>query len=350
MGELILVTGGAGFIGSHLVHALLTCGHSVRVLDDLSTGHVGNLGGVEALAAEHGAHFQFIQGDVRDDVRVRDAVEGCSAVAHLAAVASVSRSVEDPEAANSVTHGGTVNVVRCAVEAQVARLVLASSCAIYGDAALLPVAETSPPRPLSPYATAKLAAEEVCAAAANAGQLTAACLRFFNVFGPRQDPRSEYSGVISRFMSAAAAGKAVTIFGDGQQTRDFVYVEDVAQALTLGLLKPLSGCCVAECGFGVADQPARHPRTAGGPLRPSCSARLRRPPRGRHSRFPSRRRPRRLGAGLALDDELLRRPCTHVGVVSAADLMPRGAACLAAARSPSAACLSEAGRQLPCNR
>lgn len=250
MGELILVTGGAGFIGSHLVHALLTCGHSVRVLDDLSTGHVGNLDGVEAQAAEHGAHFQFIQGDVRDDVRVRDAVEGCSAVAHLAAVASVSRSVEDPEAANSVTHGGTVNVVRCAVEAQVARLVLASSCAIYGDAALLPVAETSPPRPLSPYATAKLAAEDVCAAAANAGQLTAACLRFFNVFGPRQDPRSEYSGVISRFMSAAAAGNAVTIFGDGQQTRDFVYVEDVAHALTLGLLKPLSGCCVANVGSG----------------------------------------------------------------------------------------------------
>lgn len=250
MGELILVTGGAGFIGSHLVHALLACGHSVRVLDDLSTGDVANLAGVEALAAAHGAHFQFVQGDIRDDIRVRDAVEGCSAIAHLAAVASVSRSVEDPEGANSVTHGGTVNIARCAVEAQVGRLVLASSCAIYGDAALLPVAETSPPRPLSPYAAAKLAAEEVCAAAADAGQLTAACLRFFNVFGPRQDPRSEYSGVISRFISAAAAGEAVTIFGDGLQTRDFVYVEDVARALTLGLLRPLSGCCVANVGSG----------------------------------------------------------------------------------------------------
>jgi len=250
VGELILVTGGAGFIGSHLVHALLACGHSVRVLDDLSTGDVANLGGAEALAAAHGAHFQLVQGDVRDDIRVRDTVEGCSAVAHLAAVASVSRSVEDPEGANSVTHGGTVNVVRCAVEAQVARLVLASSCAIYGDAALLPVTEASPPRPLSPYATAKLASEEVCAAAADAGQLTAACLRFFNVYGPRQDPRSEYSGVISRFMSAAAAGEAVTIYGDGLQTRDFVYVEDVALALALALLKPLSGCSVANVGSG----------------------------------------------------------------------------------------------------
>ena len=250
MGELILVTGGAGFIGSHLVHALLARGHSVRVLDDLSTGDVANLGGAEALAASHGAYFQLVQGDVRDDIRVRDTMEGCSAVAHLAAVASVSRSVEDPESANSVTHGGTVNIVRRAVEARVARLVLASSCAIYGDAALLPVAETLPPRPLSPYAAAKLAAEEVCAAAADAGQLTAACLRFFNVYGPRQDPRSTYSGVISRFMSAAAAEEGVTIYGDGLQTRDFVYVEDVALALTLGLLKPLHGCSVINVGSG----------------------------------------------------------------------------------------------------
>ena len=250
MGELILVTGGAGFIGSHLVHALLASGRSVRVLDDLSTGVVANLSGAEALAARHGVHFQLVQGDVRDDVRVRDAVDGCGAVAHLAAVASVSRSVEDPEGANSVTHGGTVNVVRCAVEARVSRLVLASSCAVYGDAAQLPVAETSPPRPMSPYATAKLASEEACAAAADAGQLTAVLLRFFNVYGPRQDPSSEYSGVISRFMSAAAAGEPVTVFGDGLQTRDFVYVEDVALALTAALLKPLSGCSMANVGSG----------------------------------------------------------------------------------------------------
>lgn len=246
--ELVLVTGGAGFVGSHLVHTLLNRGYSVRVLDDFSTGKRENLEGAEALAEAHGAHFQLMNCDVRDDFRVRDALDGCSAVAHLAAVASVTLSVEDPVGANSVTHGGTVNIVRRAVEAGVPRVVLASSCAVYGDAAHLPVAETSPLRPLSPYATAKLASEEACAAAADAEGITAVCLRFFNVYGPRQDPTSEYSGVISRFMSAAASGEAVTVYGDGRQTRDFVYVGDVAQALTQALLKPLSGCSVANIG------------------------------------------------------------------------------------------------------
>ena len=168
---------------------------------------------------------------MRDEFKVRDAVDGCAAVCHLAAVASVSASLEDPVGTGSVTHGGTVNVVRQAVEAEVPRFVLASSCAVYGDAAQLPVAETAALRPLSPYAEAKLAAEEACAAAADAGQIAAACLRFFNVYGPRQDPGSEYSGVISRFMDAAAAGEPVTVYGDGGQTRDFVYVGDVVDAL-----------------------------------------------------------------------------------------------------------------------
>ena len=248
--DLILVTGGAGFIGSHLVHALLLGGHDVRVLDDFSTGKAANLNGAEALAAQSGARFQLIAGDVRDECKMRDAVDGCSAVAHLAAVASVARSVQDPVAANSVTHGGTVNAVRAAVAVEVPRFVLASSCAVYGDAARLPVAETSAPRPLSPYAEAKLGAEGVCAAAADAGQLTAACLRLFNVFGPRQDPGSEYSGVISRFMSAAAAGEPVTVYGDGEQTRDFVYVGDVADALVRALLRPLSGVSTLNVGSG----------------------------------------------------------------------------------------------------
>lgn len=246
----MLVTGGAGFIGSTLVRTLLAHGQSVRVLDDFSTGAAENLAGVEALAAEHGVHFQLVECDVRDDARVRDAVDGCSAVAHLAAVASVSRSVEDPVGANSVTHGGTVNIVRRAVEAHVPRVVLASSCAVYGNPSTLPVAETTPTRPLSPYATAKLASEEVCASAAAAGQITAVCLRFFNVYGPRQDPSSEYSGVISRFLSAAASGHGVTIYGDGRQTRDFVYVEDVAEAVVRALVKPLSGCTVVNVGSG----------------------------------------------------------------------------------------------------
>ena len=248
--DLILVTGGAGFIGSHLVRALLAGGHSVRVLDDFSTGTKANLNGAEALAARHGARFQLIAGDVRDERKVRGAVDGCSAVAHLAAVASVTQSVLDPVGADSVTHGGTVSAVRAAVDLEVPRFVLASSCAVYGDAAQLPVAETSAPRPLSPYAEAKLGAEQVCAAAADAGQLTAACLRFFNVYGPRQDPSSEYSGVISRFMSAAAAGEPVTVYGDGEQTRDFVFVGDVAEALVRALVRPLNGVSTLNVGSG----------------------------------------------------------------------------------------------------
>jgi len=249
--DAILVTGGAGFIGSHLVEALLTAGHDVRVLDDFSTGRAENLRGAEALAALHGGSFQLIAGDVRDEAKVREAVDGCAAVCHLAAVASVSRSLEDPVGTGSVTHGGTVNVVRWAVDAEVPRVVLASSCAVYGDAEQLPVAETAPPRPLSPYAEHKLAAEQVCAAAADAGQLAATCLRFFNVFGPRQDPGSEYSGVISLFMAAAAAGTGVTVHGDGGQTRDFIFVGDVVDAIRRGLRRPAAGVAVVNVGSGV---------------------------------------------------------------------------------------------------
>jgi UDP-glucose 4-epimerase len=250
MDGLTLVTGGAGFIGSHVVDALLMSGADVRVVDDFSTGKEENLDGAWALAAQGGAGLQVIEGDVRDEVRMRDAAEGCEAVVHLAAVPSVAQSVEDPVGCDSVTHGGTVNAVRQAVEAGAERFVLASSCAVYGDAAELPIAETTPPQPLSPYAGAKLASEGVCADAADAGQLTAVCLRFFNVYGPRQDPGSAYSGVISRFLSAAAAGEPVTIFGDGRQSRDFVYVADVVVAILTALQRPLTGASVVNIGTG----------------------------------------------------------------------------------------------------
>ncbi len=252
MSDVILVTGGAGFIGSHLVRGLLAAGNDVRVLDDFSTGKPENLRGVEALAAEYGGRFQLVAGDVRDEAKMRSALEGCAGVCHLAAVASVTRSLEDPVGSNSVTHGGTVNTVRQAVDAHVPRFVLASSCALYGDVERLPVAESCPPQPLSPYAEAKLAAEETCAAAAEAGQMAAVCLRFFNVYGPRQDPSSEYSGVISRFLSAAAAAAPVTINGDGRQTRDFIYVEDVVKAILRALQRPLSGVMVLNVGSGRA--------------------------------------------------------------------------------------------------
>jgi UDP-glucose 4-epimerase len=252
MDDVILVTGGAGFIGSHLVDALLRAGQDVRVLDDFSTGSAENLRGAEGIAAMHGGSFQLIAGDVRDETKVREAVDGCGAVCHLAAVASVTRSLEDPVGTGSVTHGGTVNVLRWAVDAEVPRFVLASSCAVYGDAAQQPVAETAPAQPLSPYAEHKLAAEQVCVSAADAGQVTACCLRFFNVFGPRQDPGSEYSGVISRFMAAAAAGVGVTVYGDGEQTRDFIFVGDVVEALRCALRRPAAGVAVVNVGTGVA--------------------------------------------------------------------------------------------------
>ena len=250
MDGLTLVTGGAGFIGSHVVDALLMTGSDVRVLDDFSTGKGENLDGAWSLAAQGGAGLQVIEGDVRDEVRMRDAVDGCEAIVHLAAVPSVAQSVEDPVGCDSVTHGGTVNAVRQAVEAGAERFVLASSCAVYGDAEPLPIAETTPPRPLSPYAGAKLASEGVCADAADAGQLTAVCLRFFNVYGPRQDPGSAYSGVISRFLSAAAASEPVTICGDGRQSRDFVYVADVVAAILAALWRPLTGVSISTWAPG----------------------------------------------------------------------------------------------------
>jgi UDP-glucose 4-epimerase len=247
-----LVTGGAGFIGSHLVERLLATGAAVRVLDDFSSGRRENLvaaqggaaarradGAGSAASADLGgdvrsrvpqAALEVVEGDVRDAALVREAVEGCGAVFHLAAIASVTRSLEDPVGTGAVTHGGTVNVGTQAGIAGVPRIVLASSCAVYGDADALPLGEDVAPRPLSPYAVAKLASEETLVALAGGGGPTAVCLRLFNVYGPRQDPGSEYSGVIARFTDAAVAGSGVTVYGDGLQTRDFVYVEDVAAA------------------------------------------------------------------------------------------------------------------------
>jgi UDP-glucose 4-epimerase len=223
-----LVTGGAGFIGSHLVAGLLAAGHAVRVLDDLSTGVKENApSGVE-----------LIVGDVSDADAVRKACEGAEVVFHLAALASVQLSVERPAESHRVCATGTLNVLDAARRAKVRRVVYAGSASAYGIPAKDVQSEDDPVCPLSPYAAAKLAGEVYCQAFTNTYGLETVRLRFFNVFGPRQRADSPYSGVIAIFVKALGEGRSPTVFGDGQQTRDFVYVSDVVQALMLAAHKP----------------------------------------------------------------------------------------------------------------
>lgn len=219
----VLVTGGAGFIGSHLTDRLLLEGHEVTVLDDLSTGVISNLPKHRRLRIE--------VGDVADQGAVASVMAGQEVVFHLAAVASVQASVDDPVATNRTNLRGSIVVLEAAKHAGVARLVYASSAAVYGDNAELPVTEAAQTRPLSPYAADKLAGEHYLGHYHRQGWLHGTAFRFFNVFGPRQDPSSPYSGVISIFAERTARGDGVTIFGDGRQTRDFVHVGDLVEVL-----------------------------------------------------------------------------------------------------------------------
>ncbi|MEX2458779.1 MAG: SDR family oxidoreductase [Actinomycetota bacterium] len=221
--ELHLVTGGAGFIGSNLARTLLEEGVRVRVLDDFSTGRKENLEGVEA-------DLELIEGDVRDPAAAREAVAGASVVYHQAAIPSVARSVEDPVTSHLVNAGGTLNLLVAARDAGVRRFVYASSSSAYGQTEVLPITEDTPPNPLSPYAVAKLAGEHYGRAFFASCGFSTVCLRYFNVFGPRQDPSSEYSALIPRFAAAILKGEAPTIFGDGDQSRDFTFIADVVQA------------------------------------------------------------------------------------------------------------------------
>jgi len=218
-----LVTGGAGFIGSHLTDALVENGCRVTVMDNLSTGHCSNI--------EHlGDRIDFVHGDIRDVELLDRVIEGCEVVFHQAAVVSVTQSVEDPPHSCEVNDLGTVRVLDACRRAGVRRVVMASSSAVYGDDPRLPKTEDMAPMPLSPYAVQKLTGEFYASVFGQLYGLETVCLRYFNVFGPRQDPSSPYSGVISIFMTKAAAGQAPTIYGDGGQTRDFVYVKDVVRA------------------------------------------------------------------------------------------------------------------------
>jgi nucleoside-diphosphate-sugar epimerase len=230
----VLVTGGGGFIGSHLVEALLQRGASVRVLDNLTTGHRANLAGVLARP-EAPDTFTFIEGDVRDRKTVQEAAKGAEYVLHQAALPSVQRSVEDPIASDRVNVVGTLNVLVAAREAGVRRVVYASSSSVYGDSPQLPKTESMPTNPLSPYAVSKLAAEAYCRAFSRVYGLETVSLRYFNVFGPRQDPNSLYAAVLPRFIEALLSQKPAVIYGDGTQSRDFTYIDNVVQANLLAL-------------------------------------------------------------------------------------------------------------------
>lgn len=225
-GRTALVTGGAGFIGSHLVDRLVDEGARVRVLDDFSTGSESNL-------ARSGEAIQVHRGDLRDGEAVREALNGCDVVFHLAAIPSVPRSVDDPETTHAVNVTGTLALLEACREVGVRRLVMAASCAAYGNEPTLPKSETLPPHPESPYACQKLMCEEYCRLYASLYGLETVSLRFFNVFGPRQSPESDYAAAIPRFVTSCLEERPITIFGDGEQTRDFVYVEDVATACLL---------------------------------------------------------------------------------------------------------------------
>ena len=219
-----LVTGGAGFIGSNLVRHLLEQGERVRVLDDASTGHAENLDGLDV---------ELVRGDLRDAGTVRSCVDGVELVYHLGAIPSVARSVEDPASTHDVNVNGTINVLRSAGEARVRRVVFASSSAVYGETPGLPRTEDQATTPISPYGASKLAGEAYCRAFSRVFGLETVSLRFFNVFGPRQDPASEYASAVPRFVSRLLDGEPPIVFGDGHQSRDFTHVANVVRACTL---------------------------------------------------------------------------------------------------------------------
>ena len=226
----VLVTGGAGFIGSNLTEALLEKGHSVRVLDNFSTGKRENLIFHEAYPS-----LEIIEGDICDPSVCQRAMKDIEYVFHQAALASVQRSVEDPLSSNAVNVGGTLNILFSARDAGVKKLIYASSSSIYGDTPTLPKKEDMPPNPLSPYALQKYVGEQYCRLFFQLYGLETISLRYFNIFGPKQDPTSIYSAVIPKFIDALVKGHPPMIFGDGEQSRDFTYIDNVVQANLLAM-------------------------------------------------------------------------------------------------------------------
>lgn len=243
----VLVTGGAGFIGSHIAERLLREGARVRILDNYSTGRRENVIGI---AGEHGAALQVVEADLRDAAAVRSAVEGVTHVVHQAALASVQRSVLDPGPTHDVNATGTLNLLLAARDAGVKRYVFAGSSSVYGDQPELPKRESMAPSPLSPYALSKSVGESYARLFFSLYGLETVTLRYFNVFGPRQNPDSQYAAVIPLFVRAALSGEAPTIYGDGRQTRDFTYIDNVVEANLLALSRPGVGGSVFNIACG----------------------------------------------------------------------------------------------------
>jgi len=224
----LLVTGGGGFIGSHLVERLVRDGHRVRVIDNFTTGHRRNL---QSFLDD----IELVEGDLQSYERASAAVRGCEIVLHQAAMPSVPRSVQDPLTSNAANVIGTLNVLLAARDSGVRRVVFASSSSVYGSVPDLPKREELPTLPISPYAVAKLASEGYCRSFTEVYGLETVALRYFNVFGARQDPLSQYAAVIPNFITAALRGESPTIFGDGEQSRDFTYVDNVVEGNVLAM-------------------------------------------------------------------------------------------------------------------
>ncbi|MBE3561155.1 MAG: SDR family oxidoreductase [Ktedonobacteraceae bacterium] len=241
-----LVTGGAGFIGSHIAETLLKRGEAVRVLDNMITGRQLNLDALQG----HPGQVEIIHGDIRNMETVRAAVAGVEVVFHQAALASVPRSIQNPVDSLETNINGTQNVLLAACDAGVRRVVYASSSSVYGNTPTLPKHEAMPTAPMSPYAVQKLTGELLCKVFYPIYGLETVALRYFNVFGPRQDPTSEYAAVIPRFLTALLEGKRPVVFGDGEQTRDFTFIENVVQANLLAATAPRAAGEAMNIGYG----------------------------------------------------------------------------------------------------
>jgi nucleoside-diphosphate-sugar epimerase len=239
----VLVTGGAGFIGSHLATALVAEGSAVTVLDNLSSGRLSNLEEIRNSVS-------FLRGDIRDQETVIQAAQGCDTIFHLAAVVSVPQTINNPLDSTKVNDLGTLVVLEAARQNNVKRVVFASSAAVYGDDPQLPKHEDMKPKPLSPYAVQKLTGEYYCCLYSNLYGIQTICLRLFNIYGPRQDSSSPYSGVISIFMTKAVLNKPPVIYGDGRQSRDFLYVKDAVKAFLSAARAAGSGEAVLNVGTG----------------------------------------------------------------------------------------------------